>query len=216
MDTSYRQKLLALAASFGRSPRDFVPWLRYLPIWGRRPADVELPWFSSGAIRYLERNLRPAHRVFEYGSGGSTFFFARRTAMVLSMESDAVWHRLVTGLLRDRSLGNVTCELHPLADDTVETFRRSPFSQRIRPGPWDVVIVDCHCGFQADRYGLIRPAALADAFGHVAPGGFAVLDDSWMYLQLLAPRTGWEITDFRGPGPCRYGVTSTAIFRRLA
>src|SRR4051812_39332685 len=123
MDTAYSQKAFALAGALAGSPRDLLPYFRYLPLWGRRPADVEKPWFSFGAIRYLENYLRPQHRVFEYGSGGSSFFFARRAGEVLSVENDPEWHRIVSGHIGQRGLKNLTCELHPLADDNLATFQ---------------------------------------------------------------------------------------------
>lgn len=203
-----------LADALLRAPRDVPAYLRHLPCWGRRPADLQLPWFSYGAIRFLDRWLRRSHRVFEFGSGGSTFFFAHRAGQVLSVENDAQWHALVSQLLARRSLANATVELHPLADDHAATFRRSTFAQRIRAGLWDLIAIDCHCGFQAATYGVIRPAALDLAMEQLGPGGIIVLDDSWMYPELLAPRSGWKVIDYRGCGPARYGVTSTAIFER--
>ena len=62
---------------------------------------------------------------------------------------------------------------------------------------------------------MIPPAAFAAALPHVNPGGVIVVDDSWMFPELLVPRAGWEIHNFVGVGPSRYGVTSTAILRRL-
>jgi hypothetical protein len=214
MDTTYSQKLLLLAQSLASAPADLPAYVAHWPAWGRRPTDLELPWFSYGAIRYLKNHLRATDRVFEFGSGGSTFFFARRTAAVLSVENDPSWQLLVSDLLRTRGLANASCELQPLRDDSLAAFGESPFSQRIRSGRWNVVIVDCHCGFQAGRYGLIRQAAVALAREQVEPGGFIVLDDSWMYPEALLPQPGWEVTDYRGVGPYRYGVTSTAIIRR--
>jgi hypothetical protein len=215
MDTRYSEKALTLAKSLARSPRDLPGYLAHLPLWGRRPVDVRLPWFSAGAIRFLEKNIRPTDRVFEFGSGGSTFFFAERSAAVLSVENDPAWHTLVVERLRARGLANASCELHPLADDSLASFHHSTFSQRIASGTWNIVIVDCHLGFGAARYGVIRPAAFALARDRVAPGGFIVLDDSWMFPELLQPVAGWEVQNFIGVGPCRYGVTSTAIVRRL-
>jgi len=215
MNTSYAQKAFALAAGLATKPRDLWPYLRYLPPWSPRPVDCELPWFSFGAIRYLEEYLRPNHRVFEFGSSGSTLFFARRTAEVRSVENDPTWHQLIIGLLRDRQFTNATCEWHPLADDTLGTFQRSPFSQRLLAAEWDVIVIDCHLGFNAAPFGVLRPAAFHLALSRVAPGGLIVLDDSWMFPELLSARPGWEVMNFSGPGPCRYGITSTAIFRRM-
>lgn len=216
MDTSYWQKSAALAKALVASPRDLPGWLSHLPAWGRRPADLELPWWSYGAIRHLERYLRAEHRVFEYGSGGSSFFVARRAASVLSVENDPAWHQLVAGLAKQRGVANLVCELHPLADDELATFQASSFCRRIVSDRWDVVVIDCHCGFQADRYGVIRPAAFAAALPQVKTGGLVIVDDSWMYPELLASREGWEVRDYVGTGPCRYGVTSTAVLRRWA
>jgi hypothetical protein len=216
MDTTYPQKARALLTALASRPADVPRYLAQLPLWRRQPADLELPWLSYGAIDFLKNYLRPSHRVFEYGSGGSTFFLARRTAQVLSMENHPEWHRVVTTLLAQRHVTNAAVELHPLADDALATFERSPFSQRIRQRAWDVVVVDCYCGHGAARYGLLRPAALQAAFEQTAVGGLVVLDDSWMFQELLVARPGWRVTDFRGCGPCRYGVTSTAIFERLS
>jgi hypothetical protein len=216
MDTSLSAKALALARSFVASPRDILPYLRTLPYWGRQPTDLELPWFSFAAIRVLQNSLNGTERVFEYGSGGSTFFFAHRSAQVLSVEDDPAWHGLVASKLARRGVTNAQVELHPMVDDERSTFLASSFSQRIRAAFWDVIVVDCHCGHNASQYGEIRPAALELAMTQLNPGGMIVLDDSWMFPQLLTPRPGWHIKDYVGCGPARYGVTSTAIFRLLS
>jgi hypothetical protein len=216
MDTPYWQKALSLAGALAQSPREALAWSRHLPLWGRRPVDVELPWWSYGAIDWVGRFLRPTHRVFEYGSGGSSLFLARRAGSVLSVESDPEWHRLLTDVARQRKLTNFHCELHPLPDDELSTFQASRFARRVADGQWDVIIIDCHCGFQAGPHGVIRPAAFSMSLPQVAPGGIIVLDDAWMFPELLAPRAGWEIRNHTGAGPCRYGVTSTAVFQRVA
>lgn len=216
MNTPYWRKAASLAGALARSPRHAAAWVTHLPAWGRWPVDVELPWWSYGSIDWASRYLRPTHRVFEYGSGGSSLYLARRAASVLAVENDPAWHRLLTETATRRGLANLTCELHPLADDSLVTFQASSFGQRVTAGTWDVIVIDCHCGFNAAPFGVIRPAAMAVAMPQVAPGGIIVLDDSWMYPELLVPRAGWEIQDFVGVGPCRYGVTSTAILRRLS
>jgi len=215
MNTSYSRKAVELSLALVRSPGDFGRWLRYLPAWGRWPADVELPWFSFGAIRELDRRITARHRVFEFGSGGSTFFFARRAASIVTIESDPGWHERVQQLVRARSLQNVSCVLHPLGDDNAADYRNNPFFREVLTAQWDVVVIDSFCGHGiGGPHGGLRPYAFELALPQVAPGGLLVLDDSWMFPELLAPRDGWEIRDFRGPGPCRYGVTSTAIFQR--
>jgi hypothetical protein len=76
-----------------------------------------------------------------------------------------------------------------------------------------VIIVDGFCGFMTGPYGALRPHCFRLALEAVRPGGMIVVDDYWMHPQLaeLAPQA--KLTVFEGLGPCRYGVTSTAIFQ---
>lgn len=215
MDTTYPQKFFALCRALASSPRDIPAYLRHLPCWRRQPADLELPWFSYGAIRFLKSWLRPTHRVFEYGSGGSTLFFAPRVETVLAVENDAGWQARVAEHIRVRGLRNASVEFHPLANDELATFMASSFANRIRSGTWDVVVVDCHPGFYASRYGYIRPAAVELAMEQLNPHGIIVLDDCWMYPEQIKPRAGWQITVYGGCGPARYGVTATAVLQKL-
>src|SRR5438270_13938588 len=66
---------------------------------GKTPLDLELPWFSYAAIDFLETFLEPHMSVCEYGSGGSTVFFARRVESVVSIEDNRQWHGLVCSRL---------------------------------------------------------------------------------------------------------------------
>lgn len=214
MNTSYPRKILDLAGSLARSPREWWPYLRHLPVWGHGPVDYEVPWFSFGAIRFLESWILPRHRVFEFGSGGSSFFFARRAGHVTSMESHPEWHERVQLLAHNRGITNLDCQLHPLADGQLAGYRLSPFFQQVRTGQCDIIVIDCFCGFSDGSYGQLRRHAFELSLPQVAPGGMIILDDSWLFPELLVPRDGWRIQDHIGTGPCRYGVTSTAILQR--
>ena len=57
-----------------------------------------LPWLPYGAIRYLDTVVRPGVRVLEVGAGQSTVFFARRGAVVDSVEGNAGWRNEVLKL----------------------------------------------------------------------------------------------------------------------
>lgn len=122
---------------------------------------------------------------------------------------------MVSTTLAARGVGNVTCELHPLDDTNAHTFREHPYFNRLREESWDVIVIDCFCGFTTAPQGQLRPFAFELALNQVSQHGLIVLDDSWMYPELLGPRPGWRVTDYVGLGPCRYGVTSTAIFEKL-
>lgn len=215
MDNSYLQKILSLTTLLLRSPSQIWPYVKYSPLWCRQPVDVSLPWISFGALRFLNKFLRPEHEVFEFGGGGSTIYFAQRAQRVLTMESHPDWHQTLSAALAERHLKNAVCELHPISGDDATQFKDDQFFQRVQSQRWDVILVDCYCGYSKTRYGAIRPFAFELAQRQLKPGGIIVLDDSWMFPELLAAKPGWRITDFVGPGPCRYGVTSTAIFEKL-
>lgn len=214
MNTSYPTKALMLAGALLRHPTHVPVWLTTLPCWGRRPMDVELPWFSNGAINYLKRAVRPEHEVFEFGSGGSSVFFARRTRSVRSVENDAAWYRLVTERTAALGLGNFRCELHPFGDDDVARHQELSYFSAIVGHTYDIVVVDGFCGFTANTYGPLRPHAFDLALAAVRrPGGMIVVDDYWMYPELTARASGSQVHVFESTGPCRYGVTSTAVFQ---
>jgi len=216
MNTSFPRKALSLLSALAHSPRDIGPYLRHLPCWGRQPADLELPWLTYAAIRRIERHLTPSSRVFEFGSGGSSFFFARRGLQLTSVESDPEWHARITELARRRGLANLICRLEALDEAALVHFHGHPFFLAVQAGPWDLILIDSFCGFETGGTGgQLRPYAFSLAVNQLKPGGLIVVDDSWLYPELLQPRAGWSIEDCAGVGPCRYGVSSTALFRRL-
>jgi len=95
------------------------PLLRHLPdfvyynIGKRTPLDRELPWITVGAMREIGQKLHDDMRVFEYGSGGSTLFFANAVKEVVSVEHDPQWHEVVKKRLGEKSYSNVELHLAP-------------------------------------------------------------------------------------------------------
>src|SRR5690554_7836675 len=67
----------------------------------------ELPWMTYDAIDFLSSIAAPDHEVFEWGSGGSTLFFARRCDRVISVEHDKKWNNFLKEKLLDLSINNV-------------------------------------------------------------------------------------------------------------
>ena len=59
---------------------------------------LDLPWWTFSAIAEVEAHLaaHPGARVFEYGSGASTIWLARRAGAVISVEHDTGWYRHVS------------------------------------------------------------------------------------------------------------------------
>jgi len=96
MKGSIPVKVGRLVANLALTPATCPRAFRHNVINGASPLDLELPWFSYAAIDFLAERLSPDMQVCEYGSGGSTLFFARRARQVLSIEDNQKWFELVT------------------------------------------------------------------------------------------------------------------------
>jgi hypothetical protein len=181
------------------------------------PLQLGLPWISFGAIRFLEKFLRPSMQVFEYGSGGSTVFFASRCQSVVSVEDSPEWVKLVRDSLNGAKNANVifrptekiTYERDGLPIDTIN-FSASDYLHAINGLTPDVVMIDG----QDDWALKLRRRAIC--FRHVEPimkpGNIIIVDDAFAYPELRAENRAKYIKTFWGLGPCRTGATSTDIF----
>ena len=56
-----------------------------------------IPWISYPALHFLERRIRAEMRVFEFGAGFSTLWWAQRVRNVTACESDADWYANLRG-----------------------------------------------------------------------------------------------------------------------
>ena len=73
-----------------KNPRYFnmIYLIKNFPYWwinlrsNKSPLIDKRPWISFGAILFLEKILKKDMQVYEYGSGGSTLFFAQRVKCI--------------------------------------------------------------------------------------------------------------------------------------
>ena len=173
----------------------------------KTPLDLEIPWFSYAAIDFLEGFLKPEMTVFEYGSGGSTLFFARKVKSVLSIEDNPKWFELVTARLKDKGLANATLKLCPFDFKNTADFENSAYLKALPDDRFDVIVVD-----GSEEWDLVRPVCFEKAETRVKAGGIIVVDDSWRYPALRERNRAKKVQIFQSVGPCRPGVTSTDVF----
>src|SRR4030095_1446538 len=95
MDLTNPQRVAKLAGDLVQHPGNVPRYIAHNLISRKPPVELELPWFSYGAIEFLENYLQNETRVFEFGSGGSTLFFAQRAQSVVAVEDNAHWCELV-------------------------------------------------------------------------------------------------------------------------
>lgn len=143
---------------------------------------LDVPWWTYDAIDAVDAFLaeRPNAKVFEYGSGASTVWAAKRAGSVTSVEHDVHW----AGLVEDRIAAYPHARLHrisadsekhsdPLYHSTKHGYRDQSFQAYASaidalPGPYDLIVVD----------GRARCACFHHAQAHLAPGGIIVFDNS--------------------------------------
>ena len=88
MDLTNFQRVCKLGGDLLRQPANVPRYVGQNLVRRRSAMEMELPWFLYGAIDFLQEFLQREMEVFEFGSGGSTLFFARRCARVESVEED--------------------------------------------------------------------------------------------------------------------------------
>jgi hypothetical protein len=211
---SFTKRTAQVALSLCIDPRS-IP--TYFATLNKQPLELGLPWLSFGAIRFLEKFLRPNMQIFEYGSGGSTVFFASRCQSIVSVEDNAEWAKRVRDRLNGVKNANVifspTTKISHGSDglpfDDVE-FSASDYVRAIDGMAPEVVMID------GSEDWLLKQTRRSICFHHIEPamkrGTIIILDDSWAYPELRAENRAKRVITFWGVGPCRKGCTSTDVF----
>lgn len=174
---------------------------------GKTPLDLEIPWFSYAAIDFLEGYVLPDMIVFEFGSGGSTLFFAQRTKRVFSVEDNPQWFDWVSRRLKEKNLSNARLNLCPFNFKEPVDFEKSQYLNAMPDEKFDIIVVD-----GSEEWTQVRPICFAKAESRVKEGGIIVVDDSWRYPALRKNHHAKDLKIFQSVGPCRPGVTSTDVF----
>lgn len=197
-----------IAAALVRRPHD-VP--RYVREGLRRTSALELglPWFSYGAIDALNALVRPEWTVVEYGSGGSTLFFASKVARVITAEHDPLWAERVAEEGSRRGLSNIEVRT-PAADfSNAENLLASPYGSVFDDLSPDLAVSDCWTDGAA--HDGLRPALFRYVEVTYRPK-IIVVDDSHRYPQLRDETCAERVLECWGVGPSRRRVTCTDLY----
>jgi len=206
----------------------------------RQSVDLQgpVPWITYPAQNLLKRVVQTDYRIFEYGSGNSSLWWAQRAAQVVSVEHNPDWARHV----RSRAPSNLTvvsremgAEIsqrdrtklsdfyalnlveQQLSSETssmqhgLRTREFSAYALELTKYPkeyFDVIVID----------GMARVLAAWLAADFVKPSGFIVFDNSdrKQYNDGFAilHGKGFKRIDFYGPGPVNYYEWCTTIFAK--
>ncbi len=117
-----------------------------------------IPWYTYPAIEYLNQFDYTAKRIFEYGCGSSSSFWAARALSVTSVEDNPQWFAKWQKELR-------ASNLEILLRNESEKYENAIFETE---RTFDVIVVD----------GKRREKCCAAAIQKLSPDGMIILDDS--------------------------------------
>lgn len=188
------------------------------------------PWISYDAIYFLEQYLRKEHIVFEWGSGGSTLFFADRTKHIVSIEHNKEWYDAVADKIRKESITNIDYRLigpdKNLSSDELATIKKKNilldftdnkssyrfllFESYVKnidhynDEYFDIILID----------GRSRPSCILRSLSKLKRNGLLIVDNSERiaYKAALEQLKDWTVQSFYGPVCCYDLFSQTSIY----
>jgi hypothetical protein len=160
------------------------------PIW----ADgTPVPWISYPAISFLNQLDFSKKRIFEYGAGNSTRYWAQRAKRVISVEHDAAWFEQV----KAANLPNTEL-IHATGSAYVGAIAKD--------GPHDVIVIDGRWRFDCGM----------NCLAFLSSDGMVLLDNAERYPAITQHFRDNNLIqiDMIGHGPQHSHVTSTSLFLR--
>lgn len=153
----------------------------------------KLPWYTYPCIEYLLGVDFSNKKVFEYGSGNSSSFWALNAKSIISVENDENWFKTVS----QNTYENQKIILSSDKKNYVESLNEF----------FDVIIID----------GKFRKECVSQALKYISKDGLIILDNSDRKLERnLANevRKNFDCIqcDFHGFGPINNYTWTTSLF----
>lgn len=157
-------------------------------------ANAKIPWYTYPAIEYLNNMDFSGKSVFEYGSGNSSAYWAKKAKSVHSVEHHREWYAKVTSGMAE----NQIVELCESEQEYLGAIQRTTEK-------FDVIIID----------GIFREKCAKLVQGHLAIDGIVILDNADWYKETskyLREEMDLLEVDFHGFGPINAYTWTTSIF----
>lgn len=212
--------------------------VRFFPAWSRSqdkaasPLADRVPWLTFAAMQFLKKRLSQNMRVYEYGAGGSTLFFAERVSEVISVEHDPAWISKVKTLVDSYQYRNAKIQLvEPTAEansnDRKPSDPNAYFSLLKKYSDYSFKDYASSIDNYPDEYfdlifidGRARPSCFKHSLSKVKRDGFILLDNServhYAYIHETLNNERWKKFCFSGPGPYGSKFWQTCIWHRKA
>lgn len=156
-----------------------------------------IPWYTYSSIFYLEPKVSSSMIVFEFGSGYSTLWWAKRVERVIAVEHNLEWFNLMTPKLPN----NATIIFKEQGDNYFNYIDTLDIK-------FDIIAID---GYAGGRYKSTLPA-----LRNITDAGVFVLDNADAdyakanYDDLIS--AGYIAIDFTGMGAINNSFWCTSIF----
>jgi SAM-dependent methyltransferase len=169
-----------------------------------RPVDRDgrpVPWMNDAVTAFLNRHLSKKMRVFEYGSGNSTHYFAKRVKKIVAVENEKRWFDYLKKRLPANAKVLYVKGKEP-SDYCSNSIRGSGKKK------YDVVIVD----------GLFRVKCAQSCLTMLKSDGVIVLDDSekpaYQKAFRFLEKRAFKNLDLKTFKTCDIHSSQTTIFYR--
>jgi hypothetical protein len=168
----------------------------------KSPVDSDgnpIPWVTYSFIDFIKTRLNKDHNVFEFGSGNSTYFYAKYAGAVVSVEHDKNWfNKIEKSGMKPFNSELIFCELVRGGD-----YCRIPVKLQQK---FDIIIVDGRDRVNCCKQGIEALSAT----------GVLVLDDSErdVYKEAVALllAKGFKHLLLSGISPGLFYRKSTSVF----
>lgn len=155
-----------------------------------------IPWCAYSFIYFIDARLKRDFRVFEYGSGHSTLWYAKKVKEIIAVEHDDVWQ------------AKVSSELPTNARVIFRQLENGYTSEISHHGTFDIVIVD----------GRRRAECAHSILTALKPDGIIVWDDSdrsdFLDCKEIFTNHHFREIQFKGLAPIGVNFRQTSILYR--
>jgi hypothetical protein len=193
----YIQNFRKQANNFKTLAQNYGQWKTIKNFSSVDKSGLPIPWYTYPTIEFLSHLDLSSFKVFEYGSGNSTLWWAARSKQVTSVEDNELWYKKIKHLLKKNVEYHLEIDSHKYSTMATNDF--------------EVYIVD-------GKYRRECLNHIVNLEVEKKKGGGAImliLDNSDRYpnkLKFLKEKLGWMQIDFHGFGPINSYTWTTSIF----
>lgn len=182
-----------------------------------------VPWMLDKVIEFISSIIRDDFEVFEWGSGGSTLYFANKVKKVVSVENDIDWFNQLNVEMNKRDINNVTLffanynasgNIRQVADPDKYLSGSKIYGGKVfedyvklidKFDSFDLILVD----------GRARNSCVKHAIPKLKNNGYLIVDDSerehYAIIEQIVPKN-WKRTFIDGiKGSC---YVKTSIYQK--